>query len=338
MLQTAGNEVTYPERLVGVVANSQAVLELIKPVISGSSATGLPSLAEYDVAAIGPTTDAILVSVDRAALDVIQSCDAVLIIVSAAEGIGTDLVNLWTFCQDLNIPLHLAITGLFEGYADFDETVAVARRIFQPDIQCPFLPMANDDASNLAGIFDLIAGEIWDYSTNERRIRGAEPEHLELTREERLLLLDSIAVLTLNETDLRTHQSGLQLPLEIYRRGLATNQLTMATPFEGHKGIEIILDWIANVPPRWFPDVLNLEEISHLPRRFGIGVTTGFARMWGPIELQLSILHSFANGATETEAIDVEHQSRCSSQNSRITSGSIIYSDDCAPHLIAPVF
>jgi len=344
MLPISATEPAVAERLVAIVCNSVQLMPTITSTLGSTNSQTLNNNELFDVTSISTNIDALLFTSQYAQQDVIEACDGVVFVVSAAEGIAPDMATLWGVCIDSDIPRLLVVTDLFSSYTDFDEVVAIAKRILQPNIEVRYLPMADDDAENMAGIFDLLTGEVWDYTTNVREIRSADEEHTSLTSEDRSELLEGIAVSAFADADLSVHQSGLTLPIERYVDVWNHPHITGATPLENSHGFEIVREWIELLPARWLPESDGIDNQvsvtgdSFSGERFGLGISTGVARMWGPQSADLVIRrsHGLADDSSAVKLTSADVFQACLIDNS-IHVGDTIYESDKTLKLRAPV-
>ena len=300
MLPITATDSAVAERLITIVCNSAQLLPQIWSVCESETGNSLTQYELFKVISLSPNVDALLVASQDVDHRVIEACDGVIFVVSAAEGIAPEISTIWNVCVDNDIPRLLVVTDLFSSYTDFDEMVAIAKRILQPNIETRYLPMADDNAEKMAGIFDLLSGEIWDYTTGTRKIRPADEEHISLTSEDRAELLEGIAVSAFTDDDLSVHQSGLTLVLQKYVDAWKHPHITATAPLENSHGFEIVLEWIHMLPARWLPEV-NGTVTQESPDsdlmsevRFGLGISSGIARMWGPPSTDLVVHQSSA--------------------------------------------
>ena len=116
---------------------------------------------------------------------------AAIFAINASSGVDQRTVELWHEFDELLMPRILVITGFNEGLQDFDDAVALAKRLLD-DVATPVLVLHDDDGSPCA-LIDLETMKINNYRTNQ--ITDAEPEHLELVaefREEYLAQLEAV--------------------------------------------------------------------------------------------------------------------------------------------------
>src|SRR6266480_3379032 len=60
----------------------------------------------------------------------LRAADAALFVVSAVDGVDASTVALWEECAAVDMPRAVVITRLDNPRADFDEAVAICRRVF----------------------------------------------------------------------------------------------------------------------------------------------------------------------------------------------------------------
>ena len=325
-------------RLLVCIPNSEAMASRFFGTIGQPLVHSGEIASKYKISQVATNVSLIWLTADACGPAIIEASDGALFIVSAVEGISTELIASWQLCIDNNIPRHLIITDLYAGYADFVEMVAIATRTLQTDLAVRYLPMASDDADSMAGIFDVLTTSIWDFSTSQVVIRDAEQQHADLTKDDRTRLMDAIAIASFSDDDLAVHQSGLLLPTEAYVHGWTSTDLHSISPLEGTAGIEFISEWIDTLPARWAPVVTNSP--TEISQRFGIGIDDGIARMWG--ETGTKTLYC-------SPAFDSEHVDREEIQRSQDVIASCLLHDSIRlgyqvvpanqePPLIAPIF
>ena len=91
----------------------------------------------------------------------LRAADAALFVVSATDGVDAVTALLWNECAIVNLPRAVVITRLDSPRADFDEMVAICRRVLGEGITPLHLPLAADSGAP-AGLSDLLAQRVAD--------------------------------------------------------------------------------------------------------------------------------------------------------------------------------
>src|SRR5882724_1781793 len=110
----------------------------------------------------------------------LRAADAALFVVSAVDGVDASTVALWEECAAVDMPRAVVVTRLDNPRADFDEAVAICRRVFGNGVLPLYLPLAGDDGA-VAGLIGLLSRKVYDYSGGfPAKEHEPEPEHVEL--------------------------------------------------------------------------------------------------------------------------------------------------------------
>lgn len=113
--------------------------------------------------------------------------DAVLIVVSATQGLSARIVELWE--RVAHLPTTIVITHLDTPRADIDESAAICRRVLGLDLQIPYLPIHDDDGT-LAGFLDVLRDVILVQEVDGVHEYATDEEHRSLTQAYREDLVD----------------------------------------------------------------------------------------------------------------------------------------------------
>ncbi|MFV2020997.1 elongation factor G-like protein EF-G2 [Micromonospora sp. LOL_023] len=142
----------------------------------------------------------------------LRAADAALFVVCAADGMDTATAALWEECAAVGMPRAVAITRLDHPRADVDEAIALCQRVFGDDLLPLHLPMLADDGVQTAGLLDLLARQVLDYSAGyPPQVRQPDPEHLPAITEARDELIEGIIAESEDETLLDRYLAGEQL-------------------------------------------------------------------------------------------------------------------------------
>jgi len=227
-------------------------------------------------------------SVDNA---ILESSDGVFFLLDAVRGVSSAAIEIWQALADLEIPRHIIASNLFASHTDFDELVAISRRIFSPEVLVRYLPMADDDETKVVALFDLLENKIDDFSSGISRITIPDIEHLELTADQRDALIEALTYLALPDDALAMYRSGITPANTELIRAWSNSDLIAITPVDKQVGQGVLLDWINNLIPRWNPLVDSDDHDTHTsePDFYGYGVASGVARIWGRIPANVEI-------------------------------------------------
>lgn len=149
----------------------------------------------------------------------LRAADAALFVVSAADGVDGSTRMVWEECAAVGMPRALVVTHLDAARADFDEMVAVCRRVFggdDPDAVLPlYLPLHGEEGRDghapVAGLIGLLSQRIFDYSSGERTDREPDAEHLPLIAEARNRLIEGIIAESEDESLMDRYLGGEQV-------------------------------------------------------------------------------------------------------------------------------
>lgn len=137
----------------------------------------------------------------------LRAADAALFAVSAADGIDGSTRLLWDECAAVGMPRAVVVTKLDSSRADFDEMVAMSRRVFGDGVQPLYLPLLTDD-ERLGGVLGLLSQRVFDYSSGERIEREPEREHVELIENARNELIEGVIAESEDETLMDRYLAG----------------------------------------------------------------------------------------------------------------------------------
>ena len=122
-----------------------------------------------------------------------SECDLAIFVINPATGIDPESIAQWESLNDSMVPRLVAVTGLENPEADFDDAVLLANRVFDLTVT-PYLVLHDDSgiACALIGLEDM---RIYDYSTLPPKILASEPEHHTLVQEFRSEYMATIDVM-----------------------------------------------------------------------------------------------------------------------------------------------
>lgn len=110
-----------------------------------------------------------------------SECDLAIFVVNPATGIDPESIAQWEALNDSMVPRLVAVTGLENPEADFDDAVLLANRVFDLTVT-PYLVL-HDDSGVACALISLEDMKIYDYSTLPPKILPSEPEHQTLVEE-----------------------------------------------------------------------------------------------------------------------------------------------------------
>lgn len=122
-----------------------------------------------------------------------SECDLAIFVVNPATGIDPESIAQWESLNDSMVPRLVAVTGLDNPEADFDDAVLLANRVFDLTVT-PYLVL-HDDIGVACALISLEDMTICDYSTLPPEILPSEPEHQTLVQEFRSEYLAAIDVM-----------------------------------------------------------------------------------------------------------------------------------------------
>lgn len=191
----------------------------------------------------------------------LRGADAALFVIASVDGVDAATQLLWDECEVIGLPRAIVVTKLDLERADFDETVAVAGRVFSGGVLPIHLPI-HADGGDLAGFIDLLSTEIHDWSPGARQILDADPEHLALIDNKRSELIEGIITESEDESLMDRFVEGDEIDGEVLvrdlERAVTRGHLHPVLGFAALPrpiGAELILDLIE----RGFPNPLERE-------------------------------------------------------------------------------
>lgn len=186
----------------------------------------------------------------------LRAADAALFVIASTDGVDAATMGLWNECAAVGMPRAIVVTKLDKERADFDETVAVARRVFGEGVHPLYLPLLADD-HGVAGVMNLLSLEIIDYSGGSRAKRAADPEHVQLTETARAELIEGVITESEDETLMDRFLEGEALDIEMLmadlERAVARGHFYPVLPVAGPVGAREVIDLIC----KGFPSPLE---------------------------------------------------------------------------------
>jgi len=140
----------------------------------------------------------------------LRGADAAIFVISAVDGVDGTTRILWDECAAVDMPRAIVVTKLDHPRGDFDETVAIARRVFGEGVHPVDLVLHADDGSPTA-LINLITLQISDYSADNRTTRPADPEHIALVQDQRNELVEAVIAESEDETLMERYLTGEEI-------------------------------------------------------------------------------------------------------------------------------
>ena len=141
----------------------------------------------------------------------LRAADAALFVVSAVDGVDATTIALWEECAAVGLPRAVVVTRLDSQRADFEESVAICRRVFGDNVLPLYLPLHGDDGG-VAGLIGLLSRTVQDYSSGSLVERPADPEHLPLIEAARNELIEGVIAESEDESLMDRYLDGEDIP------------------------------------------------------------------------------------------------------------------------------
>lgn len=120
-------------------------------------------------------------------------CDLAIFVIDPSQGIDLQTIADWESLDESMVPRLIAVTGLDNPQADFDDAVTLANRVFAPTLT-PYLVLHADDGIACA-LIRLEDMKILNYRTFPPTIEESEEEHHTLVEEFRSEYLDALEIM-----------------------------------------------------------------------------------------------------------------------------------------------
>ena len=335
MLPITDSDSESTTRLVSVfaVGNAQVTPDVLRLFgIQRSSKT----VSDVVVADLDSTTSFAFMHEQNIVWEVVEASDSIIHLVDATIGISPQSIEFWNKASDLDIPQLIVATNLFASHADFDEVVAIAQRVFSPDILVRYLPMANDEENQIVAQFDLLRNEIILSSSNESLSTLPDPEHLELTADQRDALIESLAYAGLSDSALTMYRNGISPSVSELERCWNSELPDSVMSLDTNSGFEQIANWLALVPARWVPVIESDDHQTHvsIPDFYGCGITSQLARYWGIVPDLVQI----SDGQDSNESLERLDAYSSVIISEQISSTDVLHESGHRVELVLPVF
>ncbi len=205
----------------------------------------------------------------------LRAADAVVFVVSAADGVDASTRRLWHECAQISKPRAVVITKLDAGRADFDTILAECQDAFGESVLPLAVPELGQDGS-LDRTVDLVLGEVHDYTGETRTVAKTGLEHVPHFETHQGPLLEGIIQEAEDDTLLDRYLEGEEIPFEIVEEALLT-AVSRATFFPvlpvsvaTGAGLDVLLHLVEHgfppptmrrVPPVYTPAGADVPEV-----------------------------------------------------------------------------
>lgn len=150
----------------------------------------------------------------------LRAVDAVLFVVSAAQGVDAVTQQVWEECAAVGMPRALVVTQVDRPRTDFDDTVAICQRLLGEGVLPLQLPLHDSpgragEHSGVHGLLDLVTLQVVDHTGGGRTTRPADPEHVELVAAARAELVEAVIAESEDETLLDRYLAGEEVDQDV---------------------------------------------------------------------------------------------------------------------------
>jgi elongation factor G len=174
----------------------------------------------------------------------------------------------------VSMPRAVVVTRLDHQRADFEESVAVCRRVFGENVLPLYLPLHGDDGG-VAGLIGLLSRTVQDYSSGSLVERPADPEHLDLIEGPRNELIEGIIAESEDETLMERYLGGEDIATDTLIDDLETAVArgsfhpVLAACGSSGLGAEALLEVLTSAfpapPEHEVPPVAGVDGTPHAP-------------------------------------------------------------------------
>jgi elongation factor G len=153
----------------------------------------------------------------------LSTADAAVFVVSAADGLDGATALLWDECAAAGLPRAVVVTHLDRPRADFEESVAVCRRVLGDGVVPLYLPLhdetpAGDDV--VVALIGLLSMRLFHYLPAGRQVLDADPEHHRLVETHRADLVETIVQESEDDALLGRYLAGEPVSPDVLSREL----------------------------------------------------------------------------------------------------------------------
>ena len=149
----------------------------------------------------------------------LRAADAALFVIGAVDGVDAATQQLWDECESVGMPRAIVVTKLDKDRADFDETVAVCRRVFTGGggVLPLHLPIHAANGTPI-GFIDLLTTQIHEWTTGILAERECDREHGDLIEQARDDLIEAIITESEDENLMDRFVDGDPIDVETLNR------------------------------------------------------------------------------------------------------------------------
>ncbi len=213
--------------------------------------------------------------------EVIDMADGFIAVLDGDLGLAPHVIDLWRHASDMSIPRLVAVIGSLVARADFDEMVAIVRRVLEPDVLVRYLPIESDEDESVVGLYDILTAEIRDMTSGIVDVRPADPEHIAITSERRDELFTELAYFAFDDYVFEQHEQGLPISVTSLERAWQSPDVITMLPIDNAVSSDLIHEWCSGLDERWTPSVSNDDERDvTADAGFGVGMSDDIARVW----------------------------------------------------------
>ena len=234
--------------------------------------------------------------------ELVEASDGFLLVLNGGIGLSPSEMNAWIYATDNTVTRNVLAFNVHSSRADFDEVTAIVERVLEPDVMVRYLPIDNDDEDKFIGIYDVLTGDIHDYSDDALKIRHGDPEHMSLTSDKREVLFDELAHHGLDDANLEAHTAGMPLNIPALERIWMSPEIVSVIPVDDGIGKHILNAWIEAVQPRWLPSFTldeSIASVSESSLRIGLCISDGILRMWGTPDPEITFILRTQTGESD---------------------------------------
>ncbi len=145
----------------------------------------------------------------------LRAADAALFVISAVDGMDAATITLWEECAAVGMPRGVVVTRLDHPRADFDETVALCRRVFGDGVLPLYLPVHGERGADpegsepIVGLVGLLTGRVLDYTKGFPPVEHEpQADHAEAIEDARNELIEGIIAESEDETLMDRYLDG----------------------------------------------------------------------------------------------------------------------------------
>ncbi len=210
----------------------------------------------------------------------LRAADAALFVVSAVDGMDAATITLWEECAAVGMPRAVVVTRLDHPRADFDETVALCRRVFGDGVLPLYLPVHGErgtepeGAEPIVGLVGLLTGRVLDYTQGFPPVEHEpQADHAEAIADARNELIEGIIAESEDETLMDRYLDGEPIDESVLvsdlEQAVARGSFYPVIPVDAptQVGLDAVLSGIVRgfpaPPEHTLPAVTGLDGTPH---------------------------------------------------------------------------